>query len=394
MLPQKPKRPTKFSLVGRFFFGLTKMINSVDFMPACTIFFRQSFQDLAMRKRYTTSEYKEEQERYQKRQEKKRRNRKEDSEFPNGQPLRLPHKVKVRGKRVYNITAPETFSLIQAPSGVLGFASMISECGRSEHPTPIYCNLEDIKVLTPDAILYFKSQLEAFKEVHPDRKIHGRLPKDKDAANLLIESGFLSSYNMKRSIPPEESHSQNKNILQMENGVHVKSQVAKQAVLFARKHLGLARVETSSTYTTIIELMKNTYQHAYDGNVKYSRRWWLIAVHMPESNLVSFSVLDNGVGIPNTVRKKFWEHFKITLNEDVDYIASALEGGFRTRTGKKHRGNGLPSIFECYQNSEIYNLKVFSNRGFVDYSETTPPKNLDHHFRGALICWDLRRRKL
>ena len=90
----------------------------------------------------------------------------------------------------------------------------------------------------------------------------------------------------------------NKNILQMQYGINVKPRIAQQVVAFARSCLGLLRSETSPIYTTIIELMKNTFQHAYDPTTNFSRRWWLIAVHLPESASVSFSFLDNGMGIP------------------------------------------------------------------------------------------------
>ena len=173
----------------------------------------------------------------------------------------------------------------------------------------------------------------------------------------------------------------------MQYGIKVKPRIAQQVVAFARSCLGLSRLETNPIYTTIIELMKNTFQHAYDTAPNFSRRWWLIAVHLPESASVSFSFLDNGMGIPHTIKKKFFE--RLTSN-DSELIASTLRGEFRTRTQQVYRGNGLPSIFEHHQDGRIRNLKVLSNKGFVD-CQTDNTDSLNRRFRGTLICWDFRK---
>ena len=177
----------------------------------------------------------------------------------------------------------------------------------------------------------------------------------------------------------------------MTHGINVKPLIAQEVVTFARNCLKLSKTETSPIYTTIIELMKNTFQHAYNPTTKYSRRWWLIAVHIPESDSVSFSFLDNGLGIPYTVRKKPVERLtSIITDHDAELIASTLRGEFRTRTKHIYRGNGLPSIFEHYEKGRIDSLKVLSNKGFVD-CQNNNDENLDRRFRGTLICWDFKK---
>lgn len=178
----------------------------------------------------------------------------------------------------------------------------------------------------------------------------------------------------------------------MTDGITVKPLIAKKVVVFARDCLGLSKAETSPIYETIIELMKNTFQHAYDTEPGYSRRWWLLAVHLPESASVSFSFLDNGMGIPHTVRKKPLERLTsfIHIDQDAELIASTLSGAFRTRTKQHYRGNGLPSILEHYQKGRIDSLKVLSNKGFVD-CQNNNNENLNRRFRGTLICWDFKK---
>lgn len=60
------------------------------------------------------------------------------------------------------------------------------------------------------------------------------------------------------------------------------------------------------------------------------------------------------------------------------------------RPQQPYRGNGLPSIFEHHQAGRIRNLKVLSNKGFVD-CQTDDTDSLNRRFRGTLICWDFRK---
>ena len=177
----------------------------------------------------------------------------------------------------------------------------------------------------------------------------------------------------------------------MQYGINVKPRIAQQVVAFARGCLGLLRSETNPIYTTIIELMKNTFQHAYDTATNFSRRWWLIAVHLPESASVSFSFLDNGMGIPHPIKKKFSVRLSsYIVDRDAELIASTLRGEFRTRTQQGYRGNGLPNIFEHHQDGRIRNLKVSSNKGFVDCKKDNKDI-LNRRFKGTLICWDFKK---
>ena len=313
-----------------------------------------------MKKIYSTPEYKRRHHRYIERQKKKRQG---NRPYQNsGVQHRVPQKTKIGKRRFLPVKAPEIFSITQSSPNTLRFFDDLWACSGSQ--TAIYCDMSKIQELTPDAILYLQSQLEDFIEAHPKRKIHGNLPENSEAANLLIESGFFNYVTSRHNVS-----SKNKNILQMQYGIQVKPPIAKKVVAFVRSCLGLLRLETSPIYTTIIELMKNTFQHAYDTTTNFSRRWWLIAVHLPESASVSFSFLDNGMGIPYTIKKKFSERLtSYIVDRDAELIASTLRGEFRTRTQRGYRGNGLPSIFEHHQNGRIRNLKVLSNKGFVDYA--------------------------
>ena len=45
---------------------------------------------------------------------------------------------------------------------------------------------------------------------------------------------------------------------------------------------------------------------------------------------------------------------------DAILIKSALEGEFRTSTGQRHRGKGLPSIYDNVRQKYFSNLRIIS----------------------------------
>jgi hypothetical protein len=156
--------------------------------------------------------------------------------------------------------------------------------------------------------------------------------------------------------------------------------------------------DTKSIYTTLIECMGNTRQHAYKKGSGYAK-WWLMASYDKESVRVHFTFLDNGYGIPSTIRMRFGEKIRSVFGKivgevpDSGLILSALNGEFRTRTGIAYRGKGLPSIFETARNKKIDNLIVISKKGYVGWkkSEKGELESIELKFPlfGTLLSWDI-----
>ena len=77
--------------------------------------------------------------------------------------------------------------------------------------------------------------------------------------------------------------------------------------------------------------------------------------------------MDNGVGIPTTIRKSIKEHIIEFFNAEKEYkyIETAVNGVVkRSETGKIERGNGLPEIYNQYIEGNIENFVIVSNKAF------------------------------
>ena len=139
--------------------------------------------------------------------------------------------------------------------------------------------------------------------------------------------------------------------------------------------------------------MSNTQEHAYNGNKKHYDNWLLFLQFYPEKSSIDFIFLDTGYGIPTTVRKQklevarqwFAKLGKTEFNES-DLVNSALNGAFRTRTKKRHRGKGLPKIYKYYNEGYINELNILSNKACI-----TPDKQFDlmKEMTGTLYFWKI-----
>lgn len=99
--------------------------------------------------------------------------------------------------------------------------------------------------------------------------------------------------------------------------------------------------------------------------------------------------MDNGLGIPTTIRKKVIEKIlkKLEIDKEYKYIDAGVSGiQKRSQTGLSERGNGLPSIYEQYTNNKIKELTIISNRAY--YSKSTK-KDLDNNLNGTIFYWEI-----
>ncbi|KAB2836870.1 MAG: hypothetical protein F9K48_00665 [Candidatus Brocadia sp.] len=302
----------------------------------------------------------------------------------------------VEGKRFFyrrpwqikeeEVLCPAYFSIIQNPEEMAQFFVRL-ESSISDGCKLISLNFNDVSKITEDSILYLLS----FFNRHKNIRFRGTYPKDKNCSQLLIDSGFFETIKQKTLQLPSDPNIFTikfgnffciKTIISVINFLMTKFQVSNPTLM-----------QTQFLYRTFIECMVNTKNHAYRKINQFSK-WWIIAQFNPDTNVVHFTFLDNGFGIPVTVRKYLGEKIRAKfIGNDAGLIKSTLKGEGRTQTRQRHRGKGLPSIFEFFNFSKISNLIVVSNKGYYN-CETGQALNLKGKFKGTIISWDVDRRNI
>lgn len=284
------------------------------------------------------------------------------------------------------VMAPKVLSLTENLDETLLFfnqvLSTIKKCG--VHDT-IYFNLLEIETLTYDAVMYIIAIIANTRRVRLLKvACSGNVPKSREATEILEKSGFFSfvySAN-KWTVKTDNAH------MQITNGKHADGALVGNLCNFSSRNGKDNYCSTKRLYPMILELMTNTYQHAYreTGGIMCGN-WYIFAEK--NGNITKFLFLDTGEGIPHTISKKFIE--KLRPNNDPKLISSALRGDtLRSETGQKHRGKGLPQIYDDCKSGRINNMLILSGKGMCAIKETGEITEvlLDEYFLGTLFSWE------
>jgi hypothetical protein len=295
--------------------------------------------------------------------------------------------IKVTHQKHHNrfeVTVPTKFSIINNPNEMLEFYDTIYSYAKKNQA--VYLEMSGIEYISADAILYTISIFDYLEHALRYQKLSGNFPKNERTKDLLLQSSFFNYVHANFWFNPDNSK-----ILSVKSGNLAQGIIAKQVIDFSKSILNKrSSIQSKSIYGTIIECMVNTRHHAYRHMVDHQWKWWLMAMPNEKGDSIQFAFLDNGAGIPTTVRKNFAE--KVTAmfgqnSKDSNLIQSALQGQYRTRMKDKWRGKGLPKIFEYFNDNYIDNLHIISNKGHVDCKNEVLDE-LNKKFHGTLLSWD------
>lgn len=298
-----------------------------------------------------------------------------------------------KSKGEAEIDAPSVYSLYDNQVEMMLFFDSFRKAVNQKRR--IKFNMAGIRVISPEAILYTLSLFEVFNFNHPGFKLSGKSPADKSIHQLLIDSGFFRFVHT-----PGLPVSSNTNIFSIQAHANVRNDIARKLVDFAIEKLGRAYDnKAKDMYATLIECMGNAWNHAYTEEafpkmlVRKTRlpTWKVMAFFDPKARSVHVAFVDNGKGIPETLRKNFFEILRQKVDSRVDakLILSALNGDFRTRTEQHNRGFGLPKIFKCGKDGSLVDLRILSNYGYV-LCQSDSTVNMVRKFHGTMFSWDFK----
>ena len=292
----------------------------------------------------------------------------------------------------YEFKVPLDFSFLTNPEETISFFNEMILLIRKKEKMQftIYIDIAGVKHLTIDALMYLLAIINNMRNIFKRKvSIMGNSPLDSEINRLFKESGFFN-YVKTNSVVPISKNSDKIQIISVKNS---DTRIARQISDFVSLKLGLSRSECSFIYIMMIELMSNTFKHAYNGKGLFSNRWYCFCKYDRTEQRVAFTFMDVGAGIPTTVRKNFIEKLDILkLKGEHQYVISALEGKFRTNTELKYRGKGLPKIHETCKSRKIINMRIVTNRADVkDDGVNIKGSELSTSLCGTLYYCELRK---
>lgn len=293
------------------------------------------------------------------------------------------------------ISAPQRFSLIINPEETIIFINKLEDAYLNKRR--VYVDMEKITLMDYSAVTVLLSVVFSFKA--RNIKFNGNLPQDLHLANMLVESQFFKYLRKQTSYSNDYIIGQSNQIftankeVNSELGLPLMEEATKTIWGQPRTCTGLQR--------TLIELMQNTNNHASASKMKGEQHWWLSVNHDKKNRKVSFSFVDYGIGIFESLKSKpkdnkwFGTYEKVAmiknlLTSNADIFKMLLDGDLHlTVTGKPFRGKGLPGLKEVLERNQISDLIILSNDVLADVSNNKYFR-IRNQFSGTFVTWNLK----
>lgn len=294
------------------------------------------------------------------------------------------------------IPCPEHLSFERDYEGVIKLIGNIREQSRRHRNERIYIDFKPIRTVTPSGALVLAAELDRWNNL-PGRARFRRADVAKWAPNvrrLLGQMGFFDLLGLDRA---PDAPSGGPLYVKFRSGAKVDGAAVEELRL-----LGLGPVvsvpKEKLLFAAVTEAMTNVVHHAYQGDHRGSRKWWLSAAH--EADEVVILIYDQGAGIPKTLPLTVGEQLRDLAPQglvahDGRLIEVAHELS-RSGTREQHRGRGLQRdvrrYIEAHEGQGTY--RVISGRG-----EYTVPAgagaagrvdSLPRPLQGTLIEWRLK----
>jgi hypothetical protein len=307
---------------------------------------------------------------------------------------RIAHRDGFRDVPYFNVYAPPTFSFVRNPELVIEFIRTLEQCFNERRAVSV--RMEFVDQIDYDAITVLLSIMVKFRS----EKIPftGTFPKDSTAQLTIIESGFFDYlYNKEFTVRNRYSLAEGSSIV-THGYTRVDSRLAESVIDAASKTIWGERRRCFGAYGTLIELLLNTLTHA-SSNPKMQQLWWLSVKHLKEQKRVTFSFVDYGVGVFESLENKpenrryfgLMPLFRRLFNprDNAEALKLILQGKLReTESGEPHHGFGLPGMYRSAQSGYISKFAMITN-GVYFNSETDESYNLVNYFRGTFVYWEL-----
>jgi hypothetical protein len=287
-------------------------------------------------------------------------------------------------RRFQTVQAPSVFSIVNNPDeAVRFFLNLELYAGRYN----IQLDLSKVQTLTTDAIAALIATIRRL-----DVFVRGNLPSDPDTQRMLLESGFFDYVSSTQQLPKVKRGS-----IEQQKSKMVEPVVAKELVHFGTKNILGASQKCTAAYSTLIECMANTRNHASgrsDKNMPQKRKpaetWWATVYADTGRKKICFTFVDTGVGIFRSVRlgtvRKIYSLFGV--KNDSDILRDMLQGKVPSSTSLSFRGKGLPYMNRLAQQKRISSLVIVANEVYANVS-LGKFEMLRVQFHGTLVYWEI-----
>lgn len=281
------------------------------------------------------------------------------------------------------LAAPRDFSLIREPERLVAHLNDITSAVGTNRV--IVSDLRNIEDFSTDALLC----LIAFSN---DRRfsggsaIQGFEPTNAEVLDKFRDSGIYGRRFLRFA---DGAFRPAHGTIQRVNDKIVRGNFAREMIEFATLRIFGQVGPLKGVYTTMIECMNNTFNHAA-ATGEAQQTWWATVYCDTERRVAFFNFLDTGVGILESIRLKYTDRLSrlFGLKDNTEFLQEVLEGKIGSRTGLDYRGNGLPQIVKRFEMGQLSRLIIVSNDVYADL-ENNDYRILPKEFSGTFFHWEI-----
>ena len=241
---------------------------------------------------------------------------------------------------------------------ILDLIREVHRCGSGDVRGSIFFDLAGIRSICPLSILYLLAWLETAQRSLGTR-MSGTYPLNEEVSQLFSDLGFWRYIRVQSNRPRREfKHAAIRTGETAEGWTEIRNFL----VTNAKPPFSLE--ERDQIYFAVGELVENVLQHAFP---EHPPRWYAVGVKHPSGPAVA-AIVDLGVGIPSSVKRRRFPLGAIenAMRTDSEWLGEATTG--RTRTGEEHRGNGLSKLRAFASQGASRELAILSGTGLLSVS--------------------------
>ena len=343
-----------------------------------------------MKKLYTTPEYKEWQKRRQRKIERKLRSKNRTARKKKSGESKKTKRQIVKDIRL-PVDAPADMRLLENTAKCLEvFRAMRSDyaLSRNNNMKFIVLNLKNVTQIDYGSI----SILTAISD---DLKYKGIIvrtffPDDMDCRKFLYESGYYNHLYDELGKPFQKAPKSD--LLFFEKGSGVLSEAdnirISNMIKAVVNHLIGESKHCLAVRTIILEICGNSIE--WSGT---DSRQWLLGVKYEERKVV-FTVTDVGIGILETLNKRFGLILKdiFSFKSPDDILKGAFNKKYGSTTQEVNRNKGLPAVKSHWEQGTINCLKVLTNNVILHFDNDSLSKTFSlgsPRFKGTFYQWEM-----
>lgn len=296
--------------------------------------------------------------------------------------IKIPITLNLDGDRV------ELFRLLDKVRGTLVY----------KHNCRVFLDFSDLVNISCEAALMLLAEIDRSLALSAGKTLTGNHPKNQTAAAVLKDMGYFKFF----KVPDPPISKTNRIFLEACCGDVTDGEVANRLIEIFEKQLRFAPGFRRCLYEALVECMDNVKQHAYPRDAfkggRIVDRWWMMGFADNQTGEVTFSFVDQGVGIPRTLQKKWKQIINSAglIFSESDLICEAIDNN-RSRLQSVRRGNGLSVLRSLIEHAPEGRFRICSRRANVHFfRHDTEPQLFDSEvtYDGTLVSWSLSPQKV